>query len=89
MNRHGHQTLEYPPDMNYSTDGEEVRRTPKRLPSGSQLPPQWNEGMDRAICYMYAQNEVDLPTLLKLLRRRFPELAMVSDSYLSSTRRLQ
>ena len=78
MNRQDRQTLEYPPEPVYAANGQELRRAPKKLPSGSQLPPQWNDAMDRAVCHMYAQNEVDLPTILKLLRRRFPELAAVS-----------
>ena len=70
-------------DVTSVEESGEVRRAPKTLPSGSQLPACWNEAMDRAICHMEAQNEVDPVTMTRLLKRRFPELEGVRElSYL-------
>ena len=66
-------------DVTSIEENGEVRRAPKTLPSGSQLPACWNEAMDRAICHMEAQNEVDLATMTRLLKRRFPELEGVRE----------
>ncbi len=36
--------------------------------------------MDRAICHMEAQNEVYASAMVRLLKRRFPELDGVSEN---------
>lgn len=74
------QTLQSLLDIPSSRGSDETRkpRLPKSLPSGSQLPSCWNEAMDRAVCHMEAQNEVYASAMVRLLKRRFPELDGVS-----------
>ena len=73
--RQTHQSISDSTDP--KTSGEN-RRVPKKLPSGSQLPSCWNESMDRAICHMDAQDEVAPKAMVRLLKKRFPELESVS-----------
>lgn len=52
---------------------------PRRLPSGSQLPEHcWDESMDRFICSVDAEGEVDCREIIRRLKKRFPMLHQVS-----------
>ena len=59
-------------------------RRPKSMPSGSQLPPCWNDEMDEFICHMDAQGEFSLKSIVRALKQRFPELREVGRRCFSS-----
>ena len=55
-------------------------RRPKSMPSGSQLPPCWNDEMDEFICHMEAQCEFSIRSIVRALKQRFAVLREVSAS---------
>ena len=56
----------------------------RRLPSSCQLPEEvWDEAMDRFICNLEAEGEVDTGEILRKLKRRFPILEQASLSIFS------
>lgn len=52
-------------------------RRPKSMPSGSQLPPCWNDEMDELICHMEAQCEFNTKSIVRALKQKFAELREV------------
>ncbi len=51
----------------------------KDLPSGSGLPAEWDRGMELKLGFLEAQDEARDPrTMIKMLKREFPELSRVS-----------
>lgn len=46
----------------------------RRLPSGTQLPKEWNEVYDRFICHSDAVGYLDGTSILRALKKKFPEL---------------
>lgn len=60
-------------------------RRPKSMPSGSQLPPCWNEEMDGFICHMDAQCVYSVQSIVKALKQKFSVLREVSASRLQSS----
>ena len=51
----------------------------KKMPSGSGLPAVWTEDMDKVICYYEAAGEHDSEQVIKILKKKFPELEDVSE----------
>lgn len=68
------------PSSARGSDDVRKPRLPKKLPSISRLPSCWNEAMDTSVCYMEAQDEVYATAMVRLLKRRFPELESVSET---------
>lgn len=68
-------------DLIKDHSGTSVRR-PKNMPSGSQLPPCWNDKMDELICHMEAQCDFTIKSIVRALKNRFSELREVSYSIL-------
>ena len=60
-------------------------RRPKSMPSGSQLPPCWNEEMDGFICHMDAQCVYSIQSIVKALKQKFSLLREVGSSRLQSS----
>lgn len=69
----------HPPSARGSEDVRKSRQA-KNLPSISRLPACWNQAMDVSVCYMEAQNEVYAAAMVRLLKRRFPELESVGET---------
>ena len=58
-------------------------RRPKSMPSGSQLPPCWNDEMDEFICHMEAQCEFSTRSMVRALKQRFAGLREVGALFFS------
>ena len=51
---------------------------PRRVPSSAGLPDNWSTEMDEFICYSDAVGDLSLKVIIISLKKRFPELNMVS-----------
>lgn len=49
-------------------------RMARYMPSGAQLPAVWNKEMDRFICQCEALGDIEPRTMVRGLKKRFPEL---------------
>ncbi|KAL8821697.1 MAG: hypothetical protein Q9191_007261 [Dirinaria sp. TL-2023a] len=66
-----------------------VPRTPRGMPSGTQLPRCWKKDMDRFICQCDARGDIDLPMIVAGLKKHFAkELGNVSVSCDAVQRRI-
>lgn len=44
------------------------------MPSGAKLPSNWTKEMDRFICHCEALGDIDVRTMVRALKKKFPEL---------------
>lgn len=44
------------------------------MPSGARLPSNWTKEMDRFICQCEALGDIDVRTMVRALKKKFPEL---------------
>ncbi|MCJ1425912.1 hypothetical protein MMC29_003813 [Sticta canariensis] len=61
---------------------------PRYMPSGAQLPAVWNKEMDRFICQCEALGDVDSRTMVRGLKKKFPQLEGIVISPDSIERRI-